>query len=204
LYYDFNLKKFYNACDQNYNYFIAAEVAFFNNQYYFVSRNTGNLYAFDTIFTTYQDTDALGVLHYYEIPRVRICQNIRTATQDYFVLNDIGFTIESGETDYQEEYRGSVWLTDQSSNPLTDQSGNNLITQQGQTVALTPAVDLSLSYDGGAVFGAEWRYQLPAIGVRKNRLLWWQCGVGNDIVPQFKFWGIGRCVITDGIASIRE
>ena len=67
-----------------------------------------------------------------------------------------------------------------------------------------PAVDLSLSYDGGASFGNQWRYELQSIGQRRNRLLWWQGGMSNDIVPQFMFWSIGRVVITDGEAHIRE
>jgi len=91
LFYDFNTKKFFNACDDNYNYFIANEVSFFNNQYYFLTKNNGNLYAFDTQFTTYDGK---------EIPRVRICNNIRDPSQQYFIANDVGFTIETGETPY--------------------------------------------------------------------------------------------------------
>ena len=51
LFYDFTSDKFYYASDQNLNYFIGAQVAFFNNQYYFVTKNNGNLFSFDTIFT---------------------------------------------------------------------------------------------------------------------------------------------------------
>lgn len=174
LFYDFNTNKFYNACDQNFNYFIASDLAFYNNQYYFLSKNTGNMYAFDTTIYYYQDTDAATPpnVNIYPIPRIRICKNIRGVKQEYFVLNDIGFTIESGDTNY---YQGGP-----------------------------PAVDLSLSYDGGATFGNQWRYELPTIGIRKNRLMWWQCGMSNDIVPQFTFWSIGRVVITDGLAHVRE
>jgi len=34
--------------------------------------------------------------------------------------------------------------------------------------------------------------------------MWWQLGIANDFVPQFKFWGLGRFVATDGIANLRE
>ena len=37
LFYDFNTEKFYHASDQNLDYFIDSEVAFVNNQYYFVT-----------------------------------------------------------------------------------------------------------------------------------------------------------------------
>lgn len=235
LFYDFTSDKFYFASDQNLNYFIGAQVAFFNNQYYFVTKNNGNLFSFDTIFTTYQDTDSLGHVQTHEIPRIRICANIRTPDQDYQIINDIGFTIESGETDYQQQSLGEIILVTQAGNPLITQGdflglitqdenflitqdGNFLVSQQQGTPSLLiaqqeantgtsnlslPHVDLSISIDGGATFGNEWAYYLPPIGHRKNRLMWWQIGIANDFVPQFKFWGMGRFVATDGIANTR-
>ena len=237
LVHDFTFSKFYHACDQNLNYFIAAEVAYFNNQYYFISKNTGNLYVFDTSIYTYQDTDSLGNVITYEIPRIRTCANIRTPDQNYQIINDIGFTIESGETNYQQQSLGEIILITQAGNPLITQGGfPELVTQAGNTLTAqdgtvfipqqntggTPAVliaqqmgntgfsnlslphvDLSISTDGGASFGNEWAYYLPAIGHRKNRLMWWQIGIANDFVPQFKFWGMGRFICTDGIVNTR-
>ena len=237
LVYDFSTEKFYHACDQNLNYFIASEVAFFNNQYYFITKNNGNLYVFDTEITTYQDTDSNGNIITHEIPRIRTCANIRTPDQNYQIVNDIGFTIESGETDYEQQSLGEIILITQDGNilvtqggtpVLVTQDGNDLIAQDG-TLFITqqntgnppawliaqqkantgfgnlslPHVDLSISTDGGASFGNEWAYYLPAIGHRKNRLMWWQIGIVNDFVPQFKFWGMGRFVVTDGIANTR-
>lgn len=238
LVYDFSTQKFYHACDQNLNYFIASEVAFFNNQYYFITKNNGNLYVFDTSITTYQDTDSMGNIITHEIPRIRTCANIRNPDQGYQIINDIGFTIESGETDYQQQSLGEIILVTQSGNilvtqggipPLVTQDGIDLIAQDGtlfitqQNTGGTPAwfiaqqmantgfsnlslphVDLSISTDGGASFGNEWAYYLPAIGHRKNRLMWWQIGIANDLVPQFKFWGMGRFVATDGTVNVRR
>lgn len=237
LFYDFNTKKFYHASDQNLNYFIAAEVAFTNNQYYFVTKNNANIFSFDTVFTTYEDIDSLGNKTINEIPRIRICKNIRTPQQSYDIINDVGFTIESGETNYQQQDLGEIILITQAGAHLITQGDflglvtqdlNQLITQDGkalvsqQNAAATeatliaqqkantgfsnlslPRVDLSISTDGGATFGNEWAYYLPPIGVRKNRLMWWQCGIANDFVPQFKFWGMGRFVATDGVANVR-
>jgi len=238
LFYDFNLDKFYHACDQNLNYFIASEVAYINNQYYFISKNNGNLFSFDTVFTTYQETNSLtGALETHEIPRIRSCANVRTPGQDYMIINDIGFTIESGETDYEQQSLGEIFLITQDGHPLITQgdflglatqdgqflesqdgkifvtqqndlgSGALLIAQQeantGTSNLSLPHVDLSISDDGGASFGNEWAYYLPPIGHRKNRLLWWQCGVANDFVAQFKFWGMGRFVATDGEVNVR-
>jgi hypothetical protein len=33
--------------------------------------------------------------------------------------------------------------------------------------------------------------------------MWWQAGIANDFVPQFKFWGMGRFVVTDGEVNVR-
>jgi hypothetical protein len=153
LFYDFNLNKFYHASDENLNYFIASQVAFFNNQYYFISKNTGNLYAFDTIYTTYQSTElqmmtggpSSIVYINNEIPRFRTCKNIRLPSQEYFIVNDIGFTIESGETNYQQQLLAGYpfWITQDGnyvisqgdSNYIVDQVGNYLITQNGNYLA---------------------------------------------------------------------
>jgi hypothetical protein len=237
LFYDFNTDKFYHASDQNLNYYIASEVAFFNNQYYFVTKNNGNLFALDTQFYSYQDVDGVGNVITYEIPRSRTCANIRTPGQDYMVINDLGFTIESGETDYQQQSLGEIILITQDGNilvtqgdfiSLLTQDGNslvtqlddNLVTQQtddgtsawliaqqeantGYSNLSLPHVDLSISIDGGASFGNEWAYYLPPIGHRKNRLMWWGIGIANDFVPQFKFWGMGRFVVSDGLINVR-
>lgn len=244
IFYDFNTDKIYNASDENLNYFIAAQVAFFNNQYYFITKNSGNIFAFDTIFTQYQDVDELGNQVTFEIPRMRSCKNIRAPSQEYHVANDVGFTIETGETNYQTPQQntlGPVFLITQDSqfiitqssavffvfqngNFIQTQDGNLLIsqnfnsgdfsflilTQQSQFlpmppfVGVTPRVDLSLSFDGGASFGSDFPYWLNPIGLRKNKLMWWQLGAFNDLVCQFKFWGIGRFVATDGIINIRQ
>lgn len=238
LVYDFSTEKFYHACDQNLNYFIASEVAFFNNQYYFITKNNGNLFVFDTTITTYQDIDSNGNVVTHEIPRIRTCKNIRTPDQNYQIINDVGFTIESGETDYEQQSLGEIILITQKGNILITQpeghaefiyqNSDSMITQDGtnlisnNVIALSssiliaqqegntgtsnlslPHVDLSISTDGGASFGNEWAYYLPAVGHRKNRLMWWQCGIANDFVPQFKFWGMGRFVATDGLANTR-
>jgi hypothetical protein len=165
-------KKIYHACDEKGNYFIASQVAFFNNQYYFVSKNNGNLYAFDTIFTTYDGA---------EIPRIRTCKSIRNIQQEPVIINDCGFTIETGETNYLQQ-------TLSNSSIATD----------------TPRVDLSISIDGGEHFSSYDPQILPAIGQRINKLAWWQLGWSNDWVPQFRFWGFSRFVATDGYVNIRQ
>jgi len=241
LFYDFNTKKFYHACDQNMNYFIAKEIAFFQNQYYFVSKNDGNLYAFDTIYTTYDTTvtdnsviPAVTTILPVEIPRIRICRNVRMPGQDYFIINDIGFTIEQGTTDYQYLDLGfpnlitedgkflitegsTLFLGTQLDDFLLTEDGFNLIAEQSDPndfaflisnnelfVPVTPRVDLALSYNGGESFGSYISNSLNPIGVYKNMLRWWQLGLANDVVMQFRFWGMGRFVVTNGLVNVRQ
>lgn len=230
LFYDFNTKKFFHASDEDGNYFIASSVVFFNNQYYFTSKNNGNMYAFDTIYTTYDDM---------EIPRIRICANARLPTQEYFIANDVGFTIEQGDTPGQKELAGALFLITQDgqflvtqhtivgapvlfitqdSQFVVTQDGNNLtfqastmstdfsylIDQNPTYVYIQPRVDLSISIDGGRSFGNDMPYVMNRQGLAKNKIQWWQLGAANDFTCQFKFCGLGRFVATDGVLNIRQ
>lgn len=225
LFYDFNTQKFYHASDENGHFFIADAIAFFNNQYYFVSHKNANLYAFDTVYTTY---DGL------EIPRTRICRSARLPSQEYFIANDVGFTIEMGETPYQRQVDGPIYLITQDGKKLITQGDsifmstqNNfllesqddfnfiynqvdpnffafLIANQPDVFQVLPRVDLAISIDGGVEFSSQLPYTLNPPGVRKNKLLWWNLGAANDFVCMFNFWGLGRFVAYDGILNIRQ
>jgi hypothetical protein len=226
LFYDFNTDKFFHACDENMNYFIAKEVAFFNNQYYFVSRNDGNIYAFSTDYTTYNGA---------EIPRIRVCKHIRRPTQEYFIANDAGFTIEQGTTEPQYYNLGPCHLiteddkfliTEGSSIPFITQDNQFLLSQDGSNLVderidptsfnylvteqdcfsdpIYPRVDLCISTDGGESFGSYVSYHMNPLGKRRNMLRWWRLGLANDWTAQFRFWGLGRFVATDGIVNIRQ
>jgi hypothetical protein len=230
---DFNTNKIYNACDQDLNHYSMGQVVWYNNQYFSISKDNGNFFIFDTVFPTYQTVDLSGNPVEYEIPRIRTTKNIRLPSQDYFIINDVGFTIESGDTNYQVQTQGSLYLATVSGQPLvttgntlflvtmdgnflttmagdfligtqTDENRENLICVQQDIRQSTPRVDLSVSYDGGATFSSDFPYVLPPIGKRRNRLMWWQGGVCNDAVFQFKFWGIGRVTATDGVVNIRQ
>lgn len=160
--YDFNVGKFYTLCDEQLRYFIPKRVAFFNNQYYFVSINDGNLYQLGTQFTNYDYGN--NIVH--EIPRLRYVPSIKLPDQSYFIAGYTGFTIEQGIT-----------------------SG-------------TQRIDLSLSKDGGVSFGSIVSKTLNTTGKRTNRLLWWQLGMANDLVQQFRFVGFDRFVCTNGITGV--
>lgn len=226
LFYDFTTQKFFHASDENMNAFLASEVAFFNNQYYFVSRKNGNIYAFDTEYTTYDGAT---------IPRIRIPKNVRDAQQVRFVANDVGFTIEQGTTEPFYENLGPFFLvTEDGKKLVTEDSGvdylvteggdylvsedgvnfvtenampgqfNYLVTEQDQIIPVYPRVDLAISIDGGETFGNYVGQDLNPLGRRPNKLMWWRLGAANDITLQFRFWGIGRFVATDGVMNVRQ
>jgi hypothetical protein len=85
--YDFNTNMFFTLSDQYMNAHIAKKVAFFNDNYYFVSIIDGNLYQFGTQFTTYNGA---------EIPRIRVCRNIRMPDASRFTVSNLTFTLEQG------------------------------------------------------------------------------------------------------------
>jgi hypothetical protein len=238
LYYDFNTGKFYNASDEHGNYFIANEIAFFQNQYWFVTKNDGFMYAFDTIYTTYNGA---------EIPRIRRCRNARNPDQTYSIANDCGFTIEQGDNNPLSNgianaviLNGGTGYTHATAQFVGGNGLNAMMTltvsggkvtgytiiNPGQNFTYPPSivitgdgtgasmvctltstssvVNLSVSYDGGETFGSEWAYVLNPNGVRKNALRWWQLGIANDMVLQFRFVGQGRWVCTDGFVNLRN
>lgn len=167
--YDFNTKSFYTLCDENFDAFIAKRVAFFNDQYYFVSIRDGNLYQLGSQFTNYDYGNGVR----YEIPRVRVTPNTRFDDQSRSVIPYASFTIEQGQT---TKYQGQ--------NPIV------------------PAVDLSLSKDGGVNYGSTYRKILNPLGRRANKLQFWGLGAPNDLVTQVRFYGLQRFVVSNGVIGM--
>ncbi len=222
--YDFNTKAFFTLCDEYMNAHIAKRIAFFNDKYYFVSFIDGNVYEISTSFTTYN-----GV----EIPRIRVCKNIRLPDASRFAVNNLTFTLEQGTV--KDTFLGDDLLTEDGEIlmtedgeplevsvttrvlvdvPLMAEDGTNLLTESGETILATvvsdvplpvpQAVHLNVSKNGGESFGSIWSKELNPLGKFKNRLIYWNLGAANDFIPQFRFWGLGRFVVTDGIVSIYQ
>lgn len=85
--YDFNTQKFFNVSANDMGMHIAKRVVFFNNTYYFVSFVDGNVYEFNSNFTT---------LNGSQVPRVRICPTIRLPDTNPFIVQNLNFPIEQG------------------------------------------------------------------------------------------------------------
>ena len=194
--YDFNTQKFFTLKDENMNAHIAKRVTFFNDQYYFISFTNGNLYQFGTNYTTYNGE---------EIPRIRICRNIRLPDASRFTVNNITFTLEQGTQENAFEDANKIIGTE-NNNFIATEDGRLLLTENGGGVGdiLKQQVGMSVSKDGGMTFGTIWTKDLNERGKFRNRLVYWNLGASNDFVTQFRFWGMGRFVATDGIASIYQ
>jgi hypothetical protein len=176
--YDFTDQKFYDATDENMNYHIARKVAFFNNEYYFVSLNDGNLYQMsDNLFNFDYGYFTDGSPKVYEMPRVRVSSNMRTANQNRFSINNVTFTLEQG-SDIQNDNNDPNYF---------------------------PGIDMSMSKNGGISYGSySCRKPIYKIGKRENRLNWWRLGVANDLVLQFRFFGKGAWRATNGEVNILQ
>lgn len=157
--FDFSAQKFYTLSNEYMGSHIAKRVAFFRNSYYFISFVDGNLYELNSKYTNYN-----GV----EIPRVRVCKNIRLPDSGRFVVKNIAFTIEQGcDSNIQR-------------------------------------VDFSVSKDGGESYSSVKSKTLNTLGKRQNKFNEWNMGAANDFVCQFRFWGKGRFLMSNGVVSIRQ
>lgn len=92
LLYDFTTKMFFNASDYRYNFHPARHVEIFNGNYYFISYSDGGLYKIGSDITTYAGKT---------IPRSRITNTIRKKDSSGFIVNNLSFVMEQGETDNQ-------------------------------------------------------------------------------------------------------
>jgi hypothetical protein len=109
-----------------------------------------------------------------EIPRIRVCSNIRMPNSFRFVVNNLTFTLEQGDdTDNQQNVQH-----------------------------YEPRIGLRISSNGGVSFGNFVTYPIYKIGNRPNKLDWWNLGSTNDFVAQIRFWGRGPWRAFDGVANI--
>jgi len=202
LVYDFNTKMFFYATDENMNYHIAERVAFFNNTYYFVSINDGNIYRMSSDLTTYDYTVNSLLPISYEIPRVRVCAPTRLPDSSRFIGNSLTFTLEQGNDPYFQGFQITL-ITQENGTIITQENG---VQTQTELVVepYQPRVDMAISRDGAENFGSYYPKPLNPQGVRKNRVVYWQLGSANDMTVQFRFWSQSRVVVTNGMVSIYQ
>lgn len=89
LIYDFNTQKFFNVSDPNLNYHIAKKVFFFNNKYYFLSINDGDIYEFSSNIYTMNNEAMVHMV---------LTKNLRDMDAAPSVIQNLNFIIEQGQT----------------------------------------------------------------------------------------------------------
>jgi hypothetical protein len=208
--YDFDTKEFFTVTDEDLNYHVARKVVFFNNQYYFVSFNDGNLYEFGTQYTNYE----YAVDDIRQIPRIRICPPIRLPSQRYFIIKSIGFTIENGQPNSIQKfffYAGEpILLATENLGVIGTENGHAIALEQRYQTGVTEfdvaseAVDLSISRDGGVNFSNQLRLNMNPSGNRKSRFIWQRLGIANDASVMLQFWGFGRFVAFPGVVEVYQ
>lgn len=118
--YDFNTKSFFHVSDEDLNYHIAKKVVYFNNNYYFISSVDGNIYHLSNQYTTYNGKT---------IPRIRTTNPIRLPDSSRFIINNVNYVVENGEThgiqaiDYSVSKDGGVTFGNEN-RKLLNMSGN--------------------------------------------------------------------------------
>lgn len=208
LVYDFNTNKFYHASDEELNFHPARQVVYYEEKTYFVSLNDASLYAMSTDLISYKytaDEDDPGKI----IPRIRICKEIRLDDCSRFVTNMITFWVEQGVDnnwliDPDGIFCDGLLVTEDGVDFIVTEDGDNILAEDGvcAEVIYQPSIDLSFSKNGGLSFSSPVRKYLNVSGHYRNQIRWWRMGFGNEFTPQFRFIGLQRFVVHDGLAEV--
>jgi hypothetical protein len=143
-----------------------------------------------------------------EIPRIIITPTSALPDRSVFVVNNITFPIQQGADDscILTEVTVTDSLIDNTGKYLVDNNGTQLGTGGTTTtcVPLLPRIDLSTSSDGGITFGNPFGITLNNYGNRRNILKFYNLGRYNEIIFQFRFWGMSNFVLTNGVAEVSQ
>jgi hypothetical protein len=207
LIYDFTTKRFFYLTDENMNFHIAEVVAFFNNTYYFVSLKDSSIYEMSGNYTNYDYTDPTTlVTNQYEIPRMRICNQMELADTQRFIANSLTFAIEQG---VDVNFPGSTlsYIATESGLVLSLETEYGyvppFITTEERVNPYVPRIDMCVSRDGGETFGNFVQYRMNPLGDRKNRVVFYNLGQVNALAFQFRFWSLDRVTVSNGVFQAR-
>ncbi len=216
--YDFTDKKFYNLSDQHLNYHPARDYVFFNQKTYMLSLNNASIYETSTDITVIDENiaPAIDPTQIFAIQRIRITETIQQDDSDKFIVNYLAVIMEQGADP------AVTGLSLDMLDPIISESifpppETQLITEQGFPIMdqdswhsapayiapYQPRVDLSISLDGGITWSATVSKELNPSGLRKNILNWNRLGACNSMTFKFRFWGLGRFVVNNGVVEIK-
>ena len=200
--YDFTTQKFFDITDWDFSYHPARQMAYFNNEIFFVSLKQGSLMRISTDLTSIS-TD---IQNDYEIPRIRKCDTFRLPGSDRFIVNQFSFTIENGTeqgVDFQVECDGYI-LGEVSSSIMYSEDDEPLLVEGGSCDIYRPRIDVTLSKNGGATYGNAVPYFMHATGHYKNQPRFNKLGEANQFTIQMRFWGFGSFVAENGVLEVYQ
>ncbi len=200
--YDFTTQKFFDITDWDFTYHPARQMAYFDNEIYFVSLKQGSLMRISTNLTSIS-TD---IQNEYEIPRIRKCDTYRLPGSDRFIVNQFSFTIENGiepDVDYQFECDGHI-LGEVSGNFMYSEDDLPLLVEGGSCQIYRPRVDVTLSKNGGETYSNAVSYYMHPTGKYKNQPRFNKLGEANQFTIQMRFWGFGGVVVANGMLEVYQ
>lgn len=200
--YDFTTQKFFDITDWDFTYHPARQMAYFDNEIYFVSLKQGSLMRISTNLTSIS-TD---IQNEYEIPRIRKCDTYRLPGSDRFIVNQFSFTIENGvepNVDYQFECDGHI-LGEVSGNFMYSEDDLPLLVEGGSCQIYRPRVDVTLSKNGGETYSNAVSYYMHPTGKYKNQPRFNKLGEANQFTIQMRFWGFGAVVVANGMLEVYQ
>ena len=227
LLYDFNTKKFFHASDHKLDYHPARQCVYFNESLYFINKNNGDIYRWDTDITSIIEDidDGLAPLDprlIHEMQRIRICDTIRAPKTTPFIVECFSITIDQGNDEIPPEFP-CVWLliaedaqggirlfseNNAPSPPVNNYWPKTQLVPEGHgvnncmSVPYRPKVQLAISKNGGETFSNYFDRLLNSVAHRANILKWLSLGYCNEFTPKLRFWGKGRFIFNDGVATI--
>lgn len=217
--YDFDTKMFFNLSDQDLNHHPARDYAYFNQTTYMLNINNASIYETSTNITTYNENiaPANDPTQNHEIQRIRITDNMAQDDSDRFIANYLAITIEQGNDPNVTgfSYAEPVPIITEgifapANYPILTEQGFNITLESvfshgdPYVIPYIPFVDLSVSLDGGVTWSANVRRLLNPVGHRKNILSWNKLGSMNYLTFKFRFWGLDRFVVNNGIVEISK
>lgn len=200
--YDFTTGKFFDITDWDFTYHPARQMAYFNNEIYFVSLKQGSLMRISTDLNSIS-TD---VQNQYEIPRIRKCDTYRLPGSDRFIVNQFSFTIENGverNVDFQFECDGYI-LGEVSSSIMYSEDDFPLLVEGGTCNIYRPRIDVTCSKNGGETYGNAVPYYMHGTGDYKNQPRFNKLGEANQFTIQMRFWGFGAVVAANGMLEVYQ
>ena len=200
--YDFTTKKFFDITDWDFTYHPARQMAYFNNQIYFVSLKQGSLMRISSDITSIS-TD---IQNEYEIPRIRKCDTFRIPGSMRYIVNQFSFTIENGieqDVDFQFECDGYI-LGETSGGIMYSEDDLPLLVEGGSCQIYRPRIDVTFSKNGGHTYSNAVPYFMHATGQYKNQPRFNKLGEANQFTIQMRFWGFGAVVAANGVLEVYQ